>query len=235
MAKRARRPKRRPGKASRGGSTRGGAPGDELRDHILDAALGLAARRGWRRIGLAEIAAEADIGLDRLRSQFASKPAIVNGLIRRTDERALAVGAAEGSSARDRLFDVLMRRFDALASDRAGIVAIVRDVCLDPTGALCHAPRLMASMAWMLEAAGLDSSGPVGLLRIKGLAAVYLWALRAWLADDSRDLAKTMAALDRGLRQAEALAGLLAKGRARAAKAASAAGATAKGSKRRRR
>ncbi len=231
MAKRARTSRRRPAKASRSGSTRGG----ELRERILDAALGLAARRGWRRTGLADIATEAGIGLDRLRSQFASKPAIVNGLIRRTDERVLALGAAEGSSARDRLFDVLMRRFDALHSDRSGIAAILRDVCLDPMAAMCHAPRLMASMAWMLEAAGLDSSGPVGLLRVKGLAAVHLWALRAWLGDDSRDLAKTMAALDRGLRQAEALAGLLAKGRARAAKAASAAGATAKGGKRKRR
>lgn len=235
MAKRARKPKRRPGKASRASSRRGA----ELRDRILDAALKLAARRGWRRTGLADIAAEAGIGLDRLRAKFASKPAIVNGLIRRTDERALKLGVAEGSSARDRLFDVLMRRFDALAPDRAGIAAILRDLCRDPATALCHAPRLMVSMAWMLEAAGLESSGPFGLLRAKGLAAVYLWALRAWLDDDSRDLAKTMAALDRGLRQAEALAGLFNKGRDRAAQAAKKAAKTAaqkaaKGGKRQR-
>jgi AcrR family transcriptional regulator len=223
MAKRARKAKRRPGKPAPRARLRGA----ELRERILDAALTLAARRGWRRTSLADVAAEAGIGLDQLRNKFASKPAIVGGLIRRTDERALALGPAEGSSARDRLFDVLMRRFDALAADRAGIAAILRDACFDPATALCLAPRLMTSMAWMLEAAGLDSSGPVGLLRIKGLAAVYLWALREWLADDSPDLAKTMAALDRGLRQAEALAGLLAKGRAGVAEAASAAGKAA--------
>lgn len=231
MAKRPRRTKRRPGKGTRDGGARDG----RLRERILDAALRLAAERGWRRTGLADIAAEAGIGLDRLRAKFASKPAIVNGLIRRTDERALALGAAEGSSARDRLFDMLMRRFDAMATNRAGIAAILRDLCRDPATALCHAPRLMVSMAWMLEAAGLSSSGSLGLLRTKGLAAVYLWALRAWLADDSRDLAKTMAALDRGLRQAEALAGLLNKGRDRAAKAAkTAAQKASKGGKRRR-
>ncbi|MBI2585478.1 MAG: TetR/AcrR family transcriptional regulator [Rhodospirillales bacterium] len=230
MAKRPRRTKRRPGKGTRDGGARDG----QLRGRILDAALRLAAERGWRRTGLADIAAEAGIGLDRLRAKFASKPAIVNGLIRRTDERALALGAAEGSSARDRLFDMLMRRFDTMATDRAGIAAILRDLCRDPATALCHAPRLMVSMAWMLEAAGLSSSGPLGLLRTKGLAAVYLWALRAWLADDSRDLAKTMAALDRGLRQAEALAGLLNKGRDRTAKAAkTAAQKASKGGKRR--
>ena len=39
----------------------------------------------------------------------------------------------------------------------------------------------------------------------KELALVYLNALRVWLADDTEDMAKTMAALDRGLRQAEML------------------------------
>ena len=58
----------------------------------------------------------------------------------------------------------------------------------------------------MLEAAGISASGPFGLLRTKGLLAVWLAALRVWLADDSNDLSRTMAALDRYLRRAERLA-----------------------------
>ena len=231
MAKRPRKPKRRPAKASPRRSARRrkrGAGGAAARRRILDAALKLAAGRGWRRTRLVDIAREAGVGLDRLRVKFPSKAAIVDGLIRRTDERALADGPAEGSSARDRLFDVLMRRFDAMAPDRAGIAAILKDLCRDPATALCHGPRLMVSMAWMLETAGLSASGPVGLLRAKGLMAVYLWALRAWLDDDSQDLARTMAALDRGLRQAEAAAKFLKTGPgAGARKAATAAAKTA--------
>jgi hypothetical protein len=44
-------------------------------------------------------------------------------------------------------------------------------------------------------------------LRVKGLSAVYLHGLRAWFRDDSPDKAKTMAALDRALGQADRLAG----------------------------
>ena len=55
----------------------------------------------------------------------------------------------------------------------------------------------------MLEAAGLSSSGLIGALRAKGLALVYGEAFRVWLGDDSKDMAKTMAALDRALRRAE--------------------------------
>ena len=67
------------------------------------------------------------------------------------------------------------------------------------------APRFLHSMAWMVEAAGLSSAGLSGAVRTEGLALVYLNALRVWLADDTEDMAKTMAALDWGLRQAEML------------------------------
>jgi hypothetical protein len=66
----------------------------------------------------------------------------------------------------------------------------------------------MCSMARMLEAAGLSARGPVGAVRTKGLAVVYANAVRAWLGDDSTDMASTMAALDKGLRQAERAADL---------------------------
>lgn len=178
---------------------------------ILQAALKLAAREGWRRVTLAAIAAEAKLPLATLYAHFGSKPAIVRAIIRRTDERVLAGGAAAAAEpVHDRLFDVLMRRFDALSPDKAGIAAIARDACGGPAGALGLACTFCVSMAWMLEAAGVSSAGLAGALRAQGLALVYASAFRAWLNDDSADMAKTMAALDRGLRRAEracALAG----------------------------
>ena len=47
-----------------------------------------------------------------------------------------------------------------------------------------------------------------GIIRVKGLAAIYLSVLRVWLNDDSEDMAQTMSALDRALRRAEFLLGL---------------------------
>jgi hypothetical protein len=64
-------------------------------------------------------------------------------------------------------------------------------------------------MAWMLAAAGLDAGGITGRLRVAGLMVVYGTAFRAWLADDGADLGKTMAAVDRGLAQAERWASAL--------------------------
>jgi len=55
----------------------------------------------------------------------------------------------------------------------------------------------------MLEAAGVSADGISGLIRVKGLAAVYASVFHTWLDDDDPGLAKTMARLDRRLRRAE--------------------------------
>lgn len=190
------------------------------RDRVIDAALKLATERGWRRLGMAEIADTAGLTLAEARSQFPSKAAILNGFRRRTDEAVLAEGPAEGSSPRDKMFDVLMRRLDALQPHRDAVRVIVRDVACDPLAALCQGPQMLCSMARMLEAAGLNAGGIGGAVRTKGLTLIYLRTLAAWLGDDSPDLSKTMAVLDRGLARAERLAGIFCPTRDAEAKAA---------------
>ena len=179
------------------------------RDQIIDAALKLALERGWRRLAMTEIADAAGLTKAELSRQFSSKPAILNGFQRRTDNAVLALGPADGSSTSDRLFDVLMRRFDALQPHRDAIRVIVRDIACDPLAALCQGPHVMCSMASMLEAAGLKVGGIGGAVRTKGLAVIYMRTLCVWMDDDSADQSKTMAVLDRGLARAECLAGLL--------------------------
>jgi hypothetical protein len=61
----------------------------------------------------------------------------------------------------------------------------------------------MNSMAWSLEAAGVSASGLPGIVRTKGLAAIYLSAIRVWLRDDTQDQSETMAYIDKNLKRAE--------------------------------
>ena len=181
--------------------------GNESIDRMTQAALALASERGWRATSLAEIAARAEVPLLDAYQAVPSKTALLSRLIDSSDRAVLSGGAATMTdTARDRLFDVVMRRFDSLQSRRQGMVAILRDLPCDPPALLCLLPRFTRSMAWMLEAAGISSVGLAGSLRIEGLALVYLNALRVWLEDDSPDMARTMAAVDKGLRRAEQLA-----------------------------
>jgi len=173
--------------------------------HLVETAFAAAAERGWRSLSLNDIAAEAKLPLSKVYPVFGSKQAILDAFAGQIDERVLAgqpVWDPEDTP-RDRLFDVLMRRFDALAPYKAGLAAVLRDTGLDPVARLCGAPQLTRSMAWMLEAAAIDSHGPLGSLRTQGLAVLWLGAIRVWLTDDSPDMAKTMAALDARLRRAD--------------------------------
>ena len=177
---------------------------------LIAAALELAAERGWQRVSVVQAARQAGLPLDRARSRFPGRLAVLLRLVRAADRAALA-GAADEGAVRDRLFDLLMRRIDVLQSHRAGVLAVMRSLPADPAAALLLATVNLRSMGWMLEAAGIAAAGPFGRLRAKGLLAVWLWTLRAWRGDGSEDLAPTMAALDRALAQAGQAAQLAAR------------------------
>jgi AcrR family transcriptional regulator len=194
--------------AAKAGASEAGGQADDAEGRLVDAALRLAARQGWRPTGVAAIAAEAGLPLDQAYAACPSKLAILAAFHRRIDRAALAGSAGESdASGRDRLFDILMRRFDALQPHKAALRAILRDSIGDPA-ALLDAPVVLRSMAWMLEAAGVSADGWRGGLRTQLLAGLYLLVLRDFLDDDSADLAKTMAALDRRLRRAQSLLGI---------------------------
>lgn len=176
-----------------------------VRERAVAAALDLAARMGWDMITLADIADKAHCTLAELSEVFDDKGDILVAYERMIDKKLLEAFAEPDMSSpeRDRLFDILMERFDILNDHRAALQSILKTIMLDPKQAVIGLPHLGRSMAWILEAAGIDSSGVRGALRVAGLTAVYLYALRAWSNDDSADLSKTMAALDRGLNRAE--------------------------------
>ena len=193
--------KGRPG--ARGGT--GSLPPPSDHDLILDAAFSCIAQAGWRRLRMASIAAEAGLPILRVYRAFPSKVAILVGFSRRIDE-AVLIAPVDGETderPRDRVFDLLMRRFDALAPYKPGLEVLGRELPSDPCAALATAARLLRSMRWMLETAGIATDGVGGILAVKLTLAAYMAASRVWLRDDSPDLAPTMAALDRRLRGIE--------------------------------
>jgi AcrR family transcriptional regulator len=185
----------------------GAAAQPSERDRIIDAALRLTAQQGWRRLSLAAVAAEAGLPLLALYRTFPSKPAILCGFSRRIDEAVLATPLDSDAEAderpRDRVFDLLMRRFDALRPYRDALQVLGRELPTEPLTALCAGAGLLRSIRWMLEAAGISTVGLGGIVAVKLTAAAYLAPARVGLRDDSPELAPTMAALDRRLRAIE--------------------------------
>jgi AcrR family transcriptional regulator len=188
----------------------------------IDAALALAAEQAWGTITLGAIAKRAGLPLAELIERFPSKTAILVAFSRRIDGAMLKAHdlALAGEPAHDRLFDVVMKRLDALAPHRPALRSIVRGAPCDVEAVCAGACALRRSLTLMLEAAGLSSSGLLGAVRRKGLALIYLDTLRVWLNDDSDGFDHTMTRLNghlqRTARFIEALRGAAA-GRARGA------------------
>ena len=172
---------------------------------LREALLRMVAAGGWRDLSYADIAKDAGLSLAAAYDAYPSKAAILTGIGRDTDARLFASLEEDplDGSARDRLFDLLMRRFDVLNEHREAYAALARELPRTPLEAGCLLFQLRRSLANTLEAAGLSASGMRGAVRIEGLGAIYAAALRVWLKDDSADLSKTMAELDKRLGQIE--------------------------------
>lgn len=184
-------------------------PPASTRERAVAAAMDLAAEIGWRKLSLAEVAVRAGMPLTELVAALPSKGAILDAYSAQIDQRMLEGGYESGEAPRDRLFETVMRRFEAMAPDRRALSAILGGLGGDPASLLCGIPRFTRAMALTLEAAGISSSGLAGMVRIKGLSLIYLNVMREFLDDDSADLSHTMAVLDKALRRAEGASNLL--------------------------
>ncbi len=193
----------------------------DIPQHIIDTAMELARDRGWRELSLADIADAAKVPLSQVYATYSSKQAILSAFTRMIDAKVIVEEDPDAGEepAKDRLFDVIMRRLDALAPYKEALAVIAQDQSRDPLSAACSASRLARSMACMLEAAKLSASGVRGLVRVKALGGVYLATLRVWFKEDSADLPKTMASLDRYLTRIDGCARRMGRKREEAAPA----------------
>ena len=175
------------------------------RKKIVDALMALAAERPWEEVTLEALAAHADVSLATLRSAYDGRLSVVAEFFRMVDEQVLE-GIDPGLAQevpRERLFDVLFSRFEALAPHKSALRNLARAGLSDPLLAFQLNAIVTTSMAWMLTGAGIPASGVRGLVRAQALTLVWARVLRVWLDDDDPGLARTMAALDKRLREAE--------------------------------
>src|SRR5664279_3903703 len=119
MARKPKRQRKAPAAPPRGTSDR---------DKAVDALMALLAEQSFEDIGLAEIAGRAGLKLSQLRTEFGSTLAIVGAHIKDIDRAVLAGGGGDMAEelARERLFDVLMRRLEVLAPYKEAVRSLLR-------------------------------------------------------------------------------------------------------------
>jgi len=175
------------------------------RNKAVRAAFEIAAEQGWRAVTFPAIAERAHLSLGELRAEFTCKSDILKAFQAEVDADVLSKvkpGAPE-QTARDRLLDLIMTRFEVMGPYKPALKRIGADLSCRPGESAQLVCSTLASQYWMLTGAGAKLDGPGVGLRVAGLAAIYAKVFRAWLDDDTPGLDRTMASLDRNLRKGE--------------------------------
>lgn len=177
----------------------------DLETRLIESLLELSARDGWESVTLPAIAEHAGASLSELYPNWRSRITVLAAFNRRIDREVVETefSFSPEDSIRDRLFEVLMRRFDALQPHREAIHRIRSGVMRDPAASAAMMRQMACSMAWMLQAAGLSSDGIAGKIKIAGLIGIWMRTISVWVDDESEDMARTMAELDRALKRAD--------------------------------
>jgi len=164
---------------------------------------------GAEHFSVRDIADDLNVSEDLLRPLFddlysftASFGRFIDGVV--VQDMA---GEDEDEPARDRLFNVLMARFDALQPYKACVQELGQHLRRDPKlSALVVSSLLPQSMSLVLSLSHTAVDGPKKRLQVIGLTLLWLRVSTVWGNDDSEDMAKTMAALDKALNRADSLA-----------------------------
>lgn len=164
---------------------------------FLDAALHVAARKGWDKTSLSDISARAKIR----DIPFKNKTDVLKALLNRLDQDMLALAGQDlDASPRDRLFEVLMARFDVLSENKRAWISILKTAGRHPRMASALLPSLHHSMRTIAKAANCK----VALAPMIGI--LYFSVVCVWKNDESQDMSKTMAALDQRLEKLDFIA-----------------------------
>jgi AcrR family transcriptional regulator len=186
-------------------------PGGTDRDNIIAAFMALLAEKPFEDVGFGDICKRAGVTLAVARGEFGSTLAILAAHAKALDRKVLAGDENDMAEEppRERLFDVLMRRIEAMAPYRDATRSLLRSAACNPGLAFALNGLALRSQRWMLTAADIDAAGPRGLIRAQGLAMLFASVLRTWVDDADEGLAKTMAALDRALGRGQRWSGML--------------------------
>ncbi|HEV7260614.1 MAG TPA: TetR/AcrR family transcriptional regulator [Bosea sp. (in: a-proteobacteria)] len=174
------------------------------RKQVVETLMRLAETRPWDEIELPDIAAEAGISLAKLRDLFPSKLAMLGGLTRLVDEAVMAETSDDlaGEPVRERMFDLVMRRLDALAPYKSALRKITPVIRRDPLAMAALNRGAVNSWRYMLASAGIHTEDALGSVRVQGAVLLMARVSQAWFDDDEPELSRTMAQLDRELKLA---------------------------------
>ena len=182
-------------------------PKSEEENLLFKALMEIVTNGRWQEFEISELSDRSGVQPSEIGEKYRDKNSILVAFAEYIDRQTLEALDEEIKSpaipVRERLLEVLLVRFDVLTPYKAGIVELLKQAPKDPAMLITGSKSLKKSMCLSLEAVGLSSAGISGMLKIKGLGAVFLLGLNAWSRDESDNLDVASRILDERLKLIE--------------------------------
>jgi hypothetical protein len=174
-------------------------PDASVRAAFARGALAIAAHKPWKSVTIFDIADAARVTVSELAGLApADAPDVLDDHFDRAAAADLS-GVDRSQGLRDRLFDLAMKRFEAMEPHRAALLAL--EDGRDGVAVAAAFARAGRTARWLITLAGAPTDGVDGAAQVQALAVALTRAHRSWREDANGDFARTMATLDRSLRQ----------------------------------
>ncbi len=184
------------------------ASGNDQLNTLADAAWSLLASHHVSKIDLMMVANLAGVGYGLAVALGGSVQRLILAKMAMLDQQSLLesygdIEEAGDISIREKIIEGLLHRFEVYAQYRSQITSLNQSARTHPELAMRLLDGLESVVRRILVMSGDPANGIRGMMRVKGVAGVWLVVARVWMKDESADLAATMKALDQLMHQAE--------------------------------
>jgi len=161
---------------------------------------------GWEEFSIEKLSTRESIPLNDLKLYFKCKYSIVDKFSRMIDkniESKLRIQDFKDSSKKDILFELIMMRFDEMEEFKSSLAKVLDASKNKPLLISIITKNVMNTMDFFLELSNSYNNYAFDVLKKNFLFIIYSITFKTWLSDNTNDLSKTMAELDKLLSTAE--------------------------------
>lgn len=174
-------------------------------EKLVAAALVEAGKKPWHNISLSQLARRTKMSMAQVQKSVATMDDLLPHIYVELGRRFLDKTPTDVTSdnQRDRLFEILMLLGDTLNEHRAAYLSLFKYLQSNPKLALRLAPHYLHTTTAMTEIVLGKRSRTKTAAATLIIGAVTAALMRVWITDHSPDLARSMAFIDRTLKQVE--------------------------------
>ena len=164
---------------------------------------------GWNNFSLEKLAKKESIKIEDLNFFFKDETELIENFSEMIDEQVIKevdLNEFNQNSVKDNIFELIMVRFEKLDPYKKSLDILLKELRYKPKILNKLTKKIFNSLDLFLEISNAKSNYVFDFLKLNIMFIIYGYTFKIWLEDDSEDMSKTMAEVDKWLSEAEGYA-----------------------------